>query len=171
LKVNAADLALGMLALIAAAGYLYETAQVPESLLEDAVGARGVPLAIGCAMAVLGALLCVRGLIGAPHDERKDERSTGEQRVAAGMPLSLALRPHLQALRLLAMLAAYVALLPHAGYVASTALLIAGVAWLSGAKRSWRLPVIAIAGSVFLWGMFDPMLSIPLPPGTWWESR
>jgi hypothetical protein len=171
LKVNAAELTLGVLAVIAAAGYLYETAQIPESLLEDAVGARGVPLAIGWAMAVLGALLCVRGLIGAPHAERKDERSTGEQRVGAGVPLSLVLRPHLQALGLLAMLAAYVALLPHAGYVASTALLIAGVAWFSGGNRSWQLPVIAIAGSVFLWVMFDPMLSIPLPAGTWWEGR
>ena len=165
------DLTLGVLALIAAAGYLYETAQIPESLLEDAVGARGVPLAIGWAMAVLGALLCLRGLIGAPHDERKDERSTGEQRVAASAPLSVALRPHLQALGLLAILAAYVGLLPHAGYVASTALLIAGVSWFSGAKRTWQLPMIAIAGSVFLWVMFDPMLSIPLPAGTWWESR
>jgi len=167
LKLNAVDLTLGVLAVTAAAGYLYETAQIPESLLEDAVGARGVPLAIGGAMAALGALLCFRGLLGA----RNGEPSGGERPAAASESLPNALRPHLQALALLGILATYVALLPHAGYIASTALLIAGIAWFAGAKRSWQLPLIAIAGSVFLWVMFDPVLSIPLPAGAWRESR
>jgi len=167
LKSNAVDLTLGVLAVTAAAGYLYETAQISESLLEDAVGARGVPLAIGGAMAGLGALLCLRGLLGA----RNDELSRGERPAAASEPVSVARRPHLQAVALLAILVTYVALLPYAGYIASTALLIAGVAWFAGGKRSWQLPLIAIAGSVFLWVMFDPMLSIPLPAGAWWESR
>jgi hypothetical protein len=169
-KIDGADLTLGILALVAAAGYLYETAQIPESLLEDSVGARGVPLAIGWVMAALGALLCVRGLIASRNGEPSKPSSDG-QPVSATERLSAALRPHLQAIGLLAILAAYVALLPHAGYVASTALLIGGVAWFSGGARSWRLAAIAIAGSVFLWAMFDPMLSIPLPAGTWWESR
>jgi len=129
LKLNAVDLTLGVLAVTAAAGYLYETAQIPESLLEDAVGARGVPLAIGGAMAALGALLCFRGLLGA----RNGEPSGGERPAAASESLPNALRPHLQALALLGILATYVALLPHAGYIASTALLIAGMVALDAA--------------------------------------
>jgi putative tricarboxylic transport membrane protein len=162
-RIDGSDLTLGVLALTGSAGYLYETAQIPASLLEDAVGARGVPLAIGWVMAVLGAVLCVRGVV--------------RGRVDAGAPpegttfFSTALRPHAQALGLLAILAMYVVLLPYAGYIASTVLLIVTVAWFSGATRSSYLLVIAIAGSVFLWLMFDPMLGISLPAGSWWDGR
>ena len=162
-RIDGSDLTLGILALLGSAGYLYQTARIPESLLEDAVGARGVPLAIGWAMAVLGAVLCVRGVVRGQVDAR------GPPKDAA--PFATALRPHAQALGLLAILAMYVVLLPYAGYIASTAPLIVTVASFSGATRSWSLLVIAIAGSVFLWLMFDPMLGISLPTGSWLEGR
>ena len=162
-KIDGSDITLGVLALLGSAGYLYETTQIPETLLEDAVGARGVPLAIGWVMAALGAVLCARGFARGRHGSHSSF-ATSESFAAAA-------RPHGQALGLLAMLAAYVALLPYAGYVAATALLIAAVAWSAGAARSWHLPVIALAGSVFLWVMFDPMLAISLPTGSWWVGH
>ena len=162
-RVDGAELTLGVLALFGSAGYLYETARIPESLLEDAVGARGVPLAIGSVMAALGAILCLRAFLR--------RRVGAEDSSMERDPMSATLRPHIQALGLLAILAVYVALVPYAGYIASTALLIAAVAWFSGATRSGYLAVIAIAGSVFLWVMFDPMLSISLPLGSWWKVR
>ena len=163
--VDGSELTLGVLALVGSAGYLYETAQIPESLLEDAVGARGVPLAIGWVMAALGAILCVRGIVRGHFDAGAAMAPQDRE------PSATALRPHMQALGLLAILAAYVVLLPYAGYVASTALLTAAVAWFSGATRSRYVPVIAIGGSIVLWLMFDPMLGISLPVGSWWGGR
>jgi hypothetical protein len=165
-RSNGADLTLGVLASRASAAICTKRRRFPRSLLEDAVGARGVPLAIGWMMAALGAVLCVRGLLGS----RNDERSIGGRPCANGSRCRCA-AAHLQALGLLAILAAYVALLPYAGYVAPTALLIAAVAWFL--RRDAKLAAAGdrIAGSVFLWVMFDPMLSIRFPPEPWWESR
>ncbi len=67
LDVDGPDLFLGVVALAVSVGYLYEAARIPASLLEDAVGARGVPTALGYAIVALGLILCVRGLVsGAP---------------------------------------------------------------------------------------------------------
>ena len=160
-RIDVADLVLGVLSLVGSAGYLYETAQIPASLLEDTVGARGVPLAFGWTMASLGVVLCLRALLRG----RVDTASTS----AANRDWTPALRPHVQALGLLAILAAYVALVPFAGYIPSTALLIGAVAWFSGAPRNRGLIVVAMAGAVALWLMFDPMLGVSLPAGSWWQ--
>ncbi len=69
---------------------------------------------------------------------------------------------HLAALGLLAILALYVVVLPYAGYVVATALLIGAVARFSGAPFGRNLPLVAIAGGVVLWLLFDPLLGISL---------
>ena len=46
----------GIGAVIVAIGYRYVAAQIPESMLSDAVGAGGVPNALGWALAGLGAI-------------------------------------------------------------------------------------------------------------------
>lgn len=161
-RIDRSDLTLGILALIGSAGYLYETTRIPESLLEDSVGARGVPLAFGWTMAAVGAILCLRGLVRG----RTDAAPT-----STGRDFAAALRPHAQALGLLAILVAYVVVVPYAGYIPSTALLIGTAAWFSGAERSRYLVIAAIAGAVALWLMFDPLLGISLPAGSWWQRR
>jgi tripartite-type tricarboxylate transporter receptor subunit TctC len=123
-RIDARDLALGILALIGSTGYLYETAQISASLLEDAVGARGVPLAFGWTMAAVGVILCLRALFRG-RAEDASPAPVDRDRAAA-------LRPHVQALGLLAILAAYVVIVPFAGYIPSTALLIGAVAWFRG---------------------------------------
>ena len=78
---------------------------------------------------------------------------------------------HLAALGLLAILAPTSCVLPYAGYVVATALLIGAVARFSGAPSRRSLPLVAIAGGVVLWLLFDPLLGISLPVGSWWQGR
>jgi len=85
---------------------------------------------------------------------------------AVGIPLSIG-----QQLGLLAILATYVVVLPYAGYVVATAVLIGAVARFSGAPFGRDLLLVAIAGGVVLWLLFDPMLDISLPFGSWWQGR
>ena len=167
MEINRPDLFLGLVVLGVSAGYLHAASQVPESLLADVVGAGGVPTALGRAMAALGVILCARGLLtltrapaeiaGTPSDE--DEKT------------SVGLRPHLLALGLLAILAAYVVVMPYLGYVVSTALLVGAVARSCGAALGRNLLIIAIAGGLGLWLLFDPLLGIRMPVGSWWEWR
>ena len=107
-RTGGSDLLLGVLALVVAAGYLYETSRIPESLPEDAVGAKGLPFAIGWATAGLGLVLCLRSmLVRAPLDA---DTGTSVDR----QHVSSAARRHLAALGLLAILALYVVTLPYA---------------------------------------------------------
>ena len=164
-RIGGADLVLGIVALGAAAGYLYEASLIPESLLADPVGATGLPLAIGWAMAGLGLILCLRSVL-----LRAGNETAGES-VAAPEGPSDAMPAHLAALGLLAILAAYVVVLPYAGYVVATAVLIGAVARFSGAPFGRDLLLVAIAGGVVLWLLFDPILDISLPIGWWWQGR
>ena len=116
-------------------------------------------------MAGLGVILCSRGLFFGARIDALSESSITRERLPAAM------RRHLVALGLLGILAAYVIILPYGGYVVATALLIGAVARFSGAPLRRTLPLIAVAGAVALWIMFDPLLGISLPIGSWWQGR
>jgi putative tricarboxylic transport membrane protein len=161
--VDGPDLFLGVVALTVSAGYLYEALRIPESLLADVVGARGVPIAVGWITAALGLILCLRGVLSRTH-------ATAETASAAPSN-SEAFGRHLLALGLLAILAMYVVVLPYMGYIASTALLIGAVARFSGAAFGRNMLLASIAGGLVLWVLFDPLLEISLPVGSWWQGR
>src|SRR4051812_42230462 len=108
-----ADLALGIAVLVLSAAWLEGAARIPESLLSDAVGAAGLPRAVGWASALVGALLCVRSVLAAPGAQ------PGAQPGRA-----IAWSTHGRALGLLAILAGYILLAPWLGYAVATALLI-----------------------------------------------
>jgi putative tricarboxylic transport membrane protein len=164
LAVDGADLFLGIVALGVSVGYLYEAALIPESLLADAVGAAGMPRSLGWAMVALGLILCARGLVsGSP--------ALAVPPPAPSVGTRLATRPHVLAVGLLSILAAYAALLPYAGYRISTALLIGTVARFAGTTFTRSLPIIAIVGGLVLWLLFDPLLGTTLPIGGWWEGH
>jgi hypothetical protein len=164
-QIDRADLVLGIVALGAAAGYLYQASLIPESLLADPVGATGLPFAIGWAMAGVGLILCLRSvLFHGGNDAAAESNATTD---APSSPRT----KHLAALGLLAILATYVVVLPYAGYVVATAVLIGAVARFSGAAFGRDLLLVAIGGSVVLWLLFDPMLGISLPAGSWWQGR
>lgn len=129
MKVRRTDFALGLGAIALSAAYLYVASGIQESMLSDATGAGGVPRALSYAMAAIGLLLCVRSLSFPAHDAKAPGAAAGDD--AARVPWRK--HPHAQALVLLAILAAYVVLLPYLGYVAGTGLLLAAVAAYGGA--------------------------------------
>ena len=116
-------------------------------------------------MAALGLILCLRSALF-----RGGNNAAAESPAATDAP-SNAMTAHLAALGLLAILAVYVVALPYAGYVVATAVLIGAVARFSGAAFGRDLLFVAIAGGVVLWLLFDPLLGISLPIGSWWQGR
>ena len=168
-KINLPDFILGIVTMAVSAGYLVVTSQIQESMLSDAVGAGGVPTALGWSLAALGLIVCVRSLIfRTPKPDivvTATAKGDDDEKTPEGM------RPHLLALGLLAILAAYVLITPYLGYIASTALLIAASARFCGLPLSRRLLIISFVGGLGLWVMFDPMLSTSMPVGKLWGGR
>ena len=155
--------------MVGSAGYLVVTSQIQESMLSDAVGAGGVPTALGWALAALGLIVCVRSLIFRTPKPDIAVAASAEGDDAETTPEGL--RPHLLALGLLAILVTYVVITPYLGYIASTTLLIAASAWFCGMPLSRSLLIISFVGGLGLWVMFDPMLSTPMPVGKLWGGR
>lgn len=164
MKADPIDLTLGVVTMLAAGAYITLAAQIPESLLSDEVGASGLPTAVGWALGAIGALLAVRSLRRLPSApaEAASSKAADPEEFAGGM------RPHWMALGLLAMLSVFVIVAPYLGYIVTTALLLACVAWFSGALRSRTLVPIAFGGAAALWLLFDALLAIPLPAGSLW---
>jgi cell division protein FtsW (lipid II flippase) len=73
-------------------------------------------------------------------------------------------------LRMLGMLMigiAYLAVVSTLGYALSIGLLLAGVMVYQGLAPSWRVALVATAGTLVLWVIFVLLLDIPLPAGIW----
>lgn len=143
------DAILGVVALVLAGAYHTEATRIPKSLLEDGVGADGVPRVLAIAMAAVGAILLVRGLATWRSAE----------------PARLPLRAHVRALGLLAILAGYVVVLPHLGYAVTIALLIGIVAAYAGARRWPTVVATAAGGAGVLLVLFKWLLGLPMPTG------
>lgn len=144
------DSALGLVALALAGIYYAGATQIQASLLADAVGADGVPRVIAWGMALVGAVLLVRGFT--VRKKAEDDEA-------------LPLRHHVRALALLGMLVAYLVAMPWLGYPVAVALLIASVAWFAGARPGIGLAATAVVGAGFFWLMFTRLLGIPMPTG------
>lgn len=149
MRVARGDLALGLGAIGLAALYLLGASRIPDSLLSDAVGAAGVPRAVGWALGAIGVALCVRGVLRAGPAAKAGE--------------SAGLRPHLRALGLLAILFGYVLLAPWLGYAASTGLLVAAGAAYAGAPRGRNLLLVPLAAAVVFWLLFVQAFGIAMP--------
>ncbi|GAB4069032.1 tripartite tricarboxylate transporter TctB family protein [Ancylobacter sonchi] len=148
----------GLVLLALAGTYFWATGAIPDSTLEDEVGAVGLPHALTAALVLLGLILLVRGVLAArteaaagPEDEERD----------ATLP---------RALGFLALGAAYVLLLPYVGYLVAVALLIGGVALYEGAPRRWTVPVAALGGAAFYWAVFVKLLGVSQPVGTLFQG-
>jgi putative tricarboxylic transport membrane protein len=150
MKIRGTDFALGIAAILLSAAVLFGASRIPDSLLSDAVGAAGLPNAVGWAMAAVGLLLCVRSL----------RRPANTKPVATDSAHGH--RRHLRALGLLAILAGYIVVAPSLGYAAATGLLIAAGAAHAGARGS-NLVLIPIAAAVVFWLLFVVAFGIPMP--------
>jgi hypothetical protein len=156
-RLQRTDFFLGLGAIVLSGVYLYVASGIEESMLSDATGAGGVPRVLGWMMAALGVLLCLRSVSFAPA---APATPGGESSTAAPTPWMM--NPHVQALVLLGILVAYVALAPYLGYMVATALLLAAVAAYGGAPIGRNLLLISATGGIVLWLAFAWALSIPM---------
>lgn len=143
----ARDIALGIAALALAGAYAALARAIPVSLLADAVGPGGVPLAIAVLMAVAGVVLVLRAALMPPAG--KGPRA--DHRRAAG---------------LLALLVIYVLALPLIGYPVALGLLAGAVAFYAGAKPGPALVAFAACTGIVFWFGFVRVMGIPFPAGT-----
>ena len=147
------DLVTGALGLVLAAVYYLAADALPVSLLSDAVGAAGVPKALAIGLGLLSAMLILRAVAARPTF-----RGTG----SAADPW-----PHLQALGVVGLGAAYAALAPYLGYPVAVAALIGVTALYFGMRPSPRLVLVALAGAALFWGLFVKILGVAMPEGLW----
>jgi len=155
MKFARGDFALGVAAMLLAGAWLAGANRIPESLLSDAVGAAGLPRAVGWCLGFVGLLLCLRSLRSGATATKEGEAS---------------LRPHLRAVGLLAILFGYVLIAPWLGYALATGLLVAAGAAYAGAPRGRYLVVIPLAAAVVFWLLFVFAFGIPMPGSPWFGS-
>lgn len=143
---RAADVSLGAGAVALAAGYAAMAQAIPVSLLSDAVGPGGVPLAIAGLMGFAGVGLLLRAALAGPGTARESP-------------------DHLRAAGLLALLVLYLLAVPLIGYPLGIGLLAAVVTWFAGARGRAVLAFAAGLAALF-WIGFVKLLGIPFPAGT-----
>ena len=134
-----------------ALAYIGHARGIEDSLLADAVGAAGVPLAAGVALALAAAALLLKSFLG----------------TAAGAPAAPLATPRQWRLgaALAAVLVAYVLLLPLLGYIIAVSALVLTVALLAGARQRLPLALCAALSGVALWAVFEWALKIRMPLG------
>jgi putative tricarboxylic transport membrane protein len=148
------DAVTGALALAVSVVYVVQARGIENSLLSDEVGAGGVPAAVGALLGVVGAVLLIKALL-------KGRSSAGTS--TEDPPTDW--RVHGMAAGLLAVLAAYVWLLPRLGYVISIVAMVAAVAWLAGSRRWRTIAAMAVVTGPLLWMVFDRVLQVRMPAG------
>jgi putative tricarboxylic transport membrane protein len=155
-----ADRISGALGMLLAAVLVVSAQRIEDSLLADPVGAAGVPTGVGVGLFLASLILFVKSWMEPAHQAVPvDESVVVEERGSA--------HPHAMAAGLLAILAAYVALLSLLGYVVSIGLLVGSVACLGGARSVRSVGLCMLLAGPLLWLMFDWALEIRMPPGLW----
>ena len=147
------DTIAGLLLLALAGAYLLATRGIPDSSLSDAVGATGLPYVLAAALAILAAMLTVKGLLAAraaatpvPVEEEAEERAT--------LP---------RALGFVGIGIGYMIVAPAVGYAIGLALLIVAVALYERERLSLRLVGVAAAGGIGFWLIFVKLLGTEQP--------
>ena len=150
------DRVLALLAGAFALQYIAAARGIEDSLLSDAVGAGGVPQAVGISMLVAAIALFAKSFLGvAPANDEAGAPGAWRQALLRTGGLVL-------------ILAVYGFLLPWLGYPLSVSLLFAAVGALAGAALRWPLFACAAAAGPLMWAMFDQALQVRMPSGTLW---
>jgi putative tricarboxylic transport membrane protein len=148
----------GILGIAVSSMYVYQASLIEDSLLADAVGVAGVPTAIGYLMLAASMCLFLKSWL-----KTKQKAEVSEEETEPGGSE----HPHWKALGLLALLAAFVAIVPVLGFVVSIGLFVAAVAYYAGARDAKTLMWCALLTGPMLWLSFDYALEIHLPTGMW----
>lgn len=155
------DLVCGLIGFAIALVYLWAASDIPVSSLGDTVGARGVPTALGYALAGVSALFVGQRLIalrsGRCEMEAEESRGAFDDPVAA----------FASAAGTVAICAAFIFMFETAGYVLSIALLILALCMYQRVRLDLRLLAIAGGGAFVLWLLFAVLLSVRMPVGVW----
>ncbi len=155
------NLSASIFGILISSAYIWQARAIEDSLLSDEVGAGGVPAGVGLVMLAASIALLFKALLAHAEASRQATApAEGEAADSAG-------RPHRMAFGLLAILAAYVLLLPWAGYIVSMGLLAAGVALFAGARMAPVLAAFALAIGPLLWFLFEYLLQVRMPAGAW----
>jgi putative tricarboxylic transport membrane protein len=149
----------GLLGMAVAAIYVYQASLIEDSLLADAVGVTGVPIAIGVLLFAAAALLFLKSWV--PSRARVSEEAE-EAPEPGGSE-----HPHWKAVGLLALLSVYLLMVTVFGFVLSIGALVAAVAYFGGARQFKTLLWCALITGPMLWLSFDYALEIRLPTGMW----
>ncbi|MEY3488080.1 MAG: hypothetical protein RL075_2085 [Pseudomonadota bacterium] len=155
MSARQADRITGVLGILVSASYIAYARQIEDSLLADEVGAAGVPMAVGLVMMLAAAGLLLKA-------SRRSAAPAGD-----GAKEDTQWAAHWLALALLGVLAAYVLVLPVAGYWVSVALLIGAVSALVGARDRKVILACSVLGATGLYTLFTVLLNIRLPAGLW----
>lgn len=151
--MNRKDLLAAAILLAIAGGYGWATLQIPSSTLDDGVGARGFPLVLTAALAVLAIAIAVRALATA----RVGIRATDDAKeTEARWP---------RALGVLAFGALYIPAAAVFGYSLALFLLLVAVPLYEGARFSWRVPAVAAGGAAAFYVLFVVVLGVRQPEG------
>lgn len=148
----------GILGIAVSSMYVYQASLIEDSLLADAVGVAGVPTAIGYLMLAASMCLFLKSWL-----KTKQKAEVSEEETEPGGSE----HPHWKAVGLLALLAAFVAIVPVLGFVVSIGLFVAAVAYYAGARDAKTLMWCALLTGPMLWLSFDYALEIHLPTGMW----
>ena len=155
MSARQADRITGVLGILVSASYIAYARQIEDSMLADEVGAAGVPTAVGLVMMLAAAGLLLKA-------SRRSAAQAGD-----GAKEDTQWAAHWLALALLGVLAAYVLVLPVAGYWVSVALLIGAVSALVGARDRKVILACSVLGATGLYTLFTVLLNIRLPAGLW----
>jgi putative tricarboxylic transport membrane protein len=152
------DLASGLALLALAGAYFWVAETIPNSMLDDAFGPRGLPVVLAGLLALLAIVLTLRGVAGLRTQASDAVADDDEEIESSNAPLP-------RALGFLLIGVGYILILPLVGYGLAVALLIGVVGLYEGAARSWRLPVAAAFGGVLFWLLFNKLLGVAQPSG------
>ncbi|MFZ4532204.1 MAG: tripartite tricarboxylate transporter TctB family protein [Alsobacter sp.] len=151
------DVAAGGILLVLAALYYWQTRQILDSSLADAVGPKGLPLMLGAGLAIVAALITLRGAMAF----RRAKRAAATHHSADGRESEVASIP--RALGFIAIGIGYILIGPVVGYPVAIGLLIAAVALYEGGKPSLGLLGVAAGAGVGLWIIFVYLLGTEQP--------
>ena len=146
------NLAAGVVLLAVGIGYGLATGQLPDRTLPDTPGPAFFPWLISIGLIGLSVALAVRGLIAIRLriEETSGYRLPGRGWIALGG------------------FAAYLLLLPFAGFVLASVPFCGGLVVLYGERRAVVAGAAAVLIPLTLYIVFSTGFQVLLPRGTWW---
>ena len=149
---------------ILAVAYWFGADAITVSTLAGHVGADGLPKLLSWVLGGLAILLAAQTLL---EQRRAAAVAAAEGRAKDEPRLPGTFRGHMRALGLIGFGIIYLLILPHLGYLLSSALLLAAVAVYAGLKSMRSTVLLAVIGGICFYLIFVKVLQIPLPPGFW----